>query len=183
MTGIKTIDQYAARLLMVSFFLPANWQVYTIMGVSTWFIIRALATKTLVRKTDYLWALLFSCLFLIYFLSIPFTPVEYREYLLHICEHKVSLFFAPFVMALVGLVFRKAIIGELQYFVYGCFLSCLAGNLDYIYHYYFIPIGLHGLSHVDYRIIFEKCTGIHPTYMGMFISFSICIIFLSDVYS
>ncbi len=183
MIDLKLADQYSARLLMLSFFLPAKWQVAVVMCISIWFIARSIPRVKETSKKDYAWALLFSSLFIFYFASLLITPVEYRKILLHICERKVSLFFTPFVMVMAGPYYRKVILGELQYFVFGCILSCLAGNLDFIYHYFIYKGGLHDASHVAYRIMFEHFTGIHPTYMGMFLGFSICITVLSGSYN
>ncbi len=179
MTNLKVADRYAARLLMLSFFLPAKWQVAVVMCISTWFIIRSLRRLKETSKTDFAWALFFSSLFILYFASLAITPVEYRKILLHLCERKVSLFFTPFVMALAGPYYRKVILGELHFFVCGCLISCIAGNLDFIWHFYFSAGGMQVPSHVAYRILFEHFTGIHPTYMGMFLGFSICVTMLS----
>lgn len=183
MTNLKVADQYAARILMLSFFLPAKWQVAVVMSVSSWFIIRSLNSIRDTSKNDFAWALFFSSLFVLYFASLAMTPVEYRKILLHLCERKVSLFFTPFVIALAGPYYRKVILGELHFFVFGCLISCVAGNLDFIGHYYFSGGGLHEASHVAYRIMFEHTTGIHPTYMGMFLGLSICITMLSGWYN
>jgi len=176
-------DRFAARLLMVSFFLPAKWQEVSVMAASVYFIGRSLYTKQLIPKRDYGLALLISSIYILYLLSVPVTTHEYRAFLLILCQRKVSLILMPFVFVLMGPFFRKAIMGELWYFVYACFISCAAGNADYLYHYYFFHGGLHHLSHVDYRVIFERFTGIHPTYMGMFLCFSICIVLHSSAYN
>ncbi len=182
MNNFDFIDKYAARLLLVSFFLPAKWQVYVAIGTCVYFVFRTLFTKQRPPKKNYLWALFLGSGFLLYLFSVPFTPPEYRKGLLHLCEREESLLLMPLVFGITASYFRELIAGELIFFVYACLISCAMGNVDFAYHYFFVKGGLHTLSHVQYRMIFEAFTGIHPTYMGIFLAFSICILlFISDI--
>src|SRR5579872_2962803 len=68
-----------------------------------------------------------------------------------------------------------------MYFVYGCFVTGLAGNADFIYHYYFAGGGAPAMSQQYYRTIFHFFTDIHPTYMGMYLCFAICILLFTPM--
>lgn len=176
MTIVSGTDRIAASLLMLSFFLPQKWQVYVVMGASVYFIFRSVATKSWQGAKGYRAAALFSSLFLIYFAAVLLTPDAFRKLLLHLCERKVSLLFTPFLLVFIGATFRKTIAAALPYFVLGCVISCAAANTAFVWHYINSPGTTHALNHVAYRIMFEQVTGIHPTYMGMFLAFAMCIV-------
>lgn len=165
---------------MVSFFLPMHLQVQVTGVVCLYFVIRVFFTKQHVPPGNYLWALFFGSIFLMYLFSVPFTPPEYKKTLLHLCENRVSLLFMPLVFAIISPKFRATLMGELMYFVYGCVITCIAANTDFAYHYFFLKEGAHTLSHVAYRTITYLFTQIHPTYMSMYLCFSICILLLSS---
>ncbi len=180
MTDLKVTDQYLARLLMVSFFLPAKLQVVAVMLASVYFIIRSLISRQPISRADYLNAFFIASLYLLYLGAIPLTEPAYRGGVLILCSRKASLLIAPFLFAISGTYFRNVMLGQRMYFVYACLLSCLAANAGFIYHYYLAHSAAHGLSHVVYRIDFESFTGIHPTYMGMYLAFSIGMVLLSQ---
>ncbi len=179
---VSVLDVYAARLLMFSFFLPEKLQSFVTILVGVYFVFRSFRAKFSVPRSNYLWAALLGSLYFLYLFSIPFTPPEYKHFLSLLCERKLSLLLLPLVFALTGQPFRLAIINELRFFVYGCLVSCMVGNADFVYHSWLAHDSIHALSHVRYRIIFESCTGIHPTYMGVFLGFSICITLLSTAF-
>ncbi len=172
--------KYAARLLMVSFFLPMKLQVVAAVVACLYFIVRAVKLKAVVPRRSYLWALIIAAPYLLLLLSIPLTPHEYMKGLLFACEQKVSILFMPFVFATVMPLFGELILGELIFFVYGCLVAAAAGNAAFAYQYFFGITGGHALSHVEYRTIFHQFTYIHPTYMSMYLCFSICILLLYE---
>jgi len=178
MNKLPAIERFAARLLLVSFFLPAKVQVVATMAVSMYFVICTLVSKQAVTRSNYLLALIIGSCYLLYVCSIPFTPQEYKPFLLILCERGASYLLMPFVFALMAPGYRKLLMDELMYFVYACFISCVVGNAGFICHYYFVDGGVHQLSHVAYRGFIEDMTGLHPTYMGMYLCFSICITLL-----
>ena len=178
MNTLPVIDKYAARLLMVSFFLPMQLQTWAVMATGVYFISRTFITKQPIPRSNYALALLLSSIYLLYLFSIPMTPPGYKAVLYTLCQRKSSLLLMPFVFAIITPSFGALIRKELMYFVYGSLVACIIGNGAFIYQYCFTG-GMGALSHVKYRIIFETTTGIHPTYMGMYLCFSICILLLS----
>lgn len=180
MDKVRTIDVYAARLLMMCLFLPERLQPLVLIGMSAYFVYRTIAIKTFPPVSNYLWALIIGSGYLLYVFAVPLTAPQYRHEVSTFCERRVSFLLMPFIFAFIAPVFRKVITGEIMYFVYGTFITCALGNADYFYHYFFVNGGLHHFSHVDYRNIFENFTGIHPTYMGLYLAFSICILLFSD---
>lgn len=172
------IDKYAARIFLLSFFLPIKWQMIFAIGGSLYFVFRSLMAKQFPTAKD-LWLALFlgSC-FLLYIFALPFTPVEYRKVLGHICERRLSFLLMPFVFAIMSQGYKALLRRELVYFVYGCLIVCIVGNAVFFYNHYVIEHGVQALSHVQYRIAFERITTIHPTYMGMYICCSLCILML-----
>jgi len=171
-------DGYAARALMVSFFLPEKWQVLVVFCTGIWFVARTVQIKQARQQRDYRSALLFGSLFLAFLASVPFTPEPFRSYLLHLCERKVALLLIPLLFAFIDEQFRRRIAGELPYFVYGSLIACLAGNADFCYH--LLALKNVTASHVAYRVIMERFTGIHPTYLGMFLAWSVCIALFTE---
>lgn len=182
MNTLPVIDKYAARLLMVSFVLPMQLQTWAVMAVGVYFVLRTFTTKQQIPRSNYMWALVLSGIYLLYLFSIPLTPYEYKARLFTLCEHKASLLFMPFIFSIISPSFGQLIRNELMYFVYGCLVLCLIGNAGFIYQYCFAG-GMGTWSHVQYRVIFEAITGIHPTYMGMYLCFSVCILLLSGTFN
>jgi O-antigen ligase len=176
MNKLPVIDKYIARIMMVTLFLPMKWQVYVAIVTCVYFVARSLAGRQFPPKKDYISALFLGSGFLLYLFSVPLTPPEYRNAVWHWCEREESLILIPFAFALIAQEFKAVITGELVYFVIACFIACVAGNADYFYHYFLVNTELHQLSHVRYRIIFESFTGIHPTYMSVYLCFAICIL-------
>ncbi len=181
MSKLSGVDKFAARLLMISFFLPQVAQAAAAVLTCLYFVFRTFSSKQPVPLGNYVWALLIGSFYLLYLFAIPLTPNEYKHFLSLLCQRKASLLFMPLVFAIITPSFGELIMGEIMYFVYGCVASCLAGNADFIYHYLTGSGGTDALSHVHYRIIFETFTGTHPTYMGMFLVFSICITLLYTI--
>lgn len=183
MNSLENIDQYVARLLMVSFFLPPKVGMFAAIGSCLYFFIRTMLLRDWSPRRNYLWAFFLGSSFLLYLLAIPLTQPEYRKVLLHICERRESFLLFPLVFAIMAADFRILIREELIYFMYACFISCAVANADFIYHFLSGHEGTHPLSHVLYRMYFEAITGLHPTYMGMYLAFSICILLQSSLFN
>ena len=180
---MAAIDKYAARLLMLSFFIPQSLGVVALLLPCLYFVICTLVSRKPVPRGNYLWALLIGSGYILYLLSIPITSPDYRDFLLILCQRKASLLLMPLAFAIMSPSFIRVIMDELMYFVYGCVVVCIAGNVNFIYNH-FTALGVNNvLSHVNYRIAFETCTGIHPTYMGMYLAFAICIVLAIPVAS
>jgi O-antigen ligase len=174
----EKIDSYAARLMMMCLFMPQKLQVVAIVAVGAWFVYRTVAIKTFPPKSNYLWALIIGSGFLMYVLALPMTDHEHRHVVSTLIERRMSLLLLPVIFSFIAPRFLSVMAAELIYFVYACFITCFLGNVDYVYHYFFWHGGLHQLSHVQYRDIFEAFTGVHPTYLGLYLGFSISILLL-----
>ena len=167
---------WGGRLLMVSFFLPQTPQILATMVPCLYFVVCSIRSKELVPRRNYLWAFVIGSFYLLNLLAFPLTPVEYTHFLGLLCQRRITILLMPLMFAIITPYFRELIMGQILYFVYACFIVCLAGNADFLYHYF--TGGVHVLSHVQYRVMFEAFTGIHPTYMGMFLCFAVCITLL-----
>jgi len=175
-TSEAPLGVWGGRLLMVSFFLPQTPQILAAMVPCLYFVICSIRSKEPVPRSNYLWAFVIGSFYLLNILAFPLTPVEYTHFLGLLCQRRITILLMPVMFAIITPYFRELIMGQILYFVYACFVVCLAGNADFLYHYF--TGGVHTLSHVEYRVMFEEFTGIHPTYMGMFLCFAVCIMLL-----
>ncbi|MFC5412791.1 O-antigen ligase family protein [Larkinella bovis] len=177
MNSLIKYDKYLARLVMISFFLPNRVQIFLLMGIFLFWLIR----DNFVYKNQFFrpygGALVLGSVYLLYAIYVPFTDPAFRSGVLFDLEQKATLFAAPFIVLLMQPQTRKIISGELLFFVYGCFLSCLVGNLLYLHEYGWHITGPE--AHIQYRLYFEKITGLHPTYMGIYLCFSTAILLIS----
>ncbi len=179
MNKLLITDTYIARLLMLSFFLPMSLQAVAVMVVSVYFVCRSFQIKQAVPRSNFVWALVLGSGYLLYLFAIPMTPAEDKMELLQICGNRVSLLLMPFLFAVISPAFGGLLRRELLWFVYGCIVSCIIANLGFAYEYFFVA-DKHVLSHMAYRTTLEAVSGIHPTYMSMYLCFSICILLLSN---
>ena len=168
--------RYAARLLMVSFFLPLKVQVAILGAV----MIGALVCRTKPIQPINKGGLLTGVLLLACIGAAFVTPAEYRKVAWQVCERKVSLLAIPLVFALTDRNFLKRIAGEQAYFSYGAVVATLLGNLRFVYSAYFTRQQPVAHSHVAYRQYMEQVTGIHPTYLGMYLTFAICLLICGE---
>jgi hypothetical protein len=179
MAGNKTlIDKYVARLLMLSFFLPMQPQVVALLISSAWFIFRTFQDKQQTPIGNYLLALCIGGLYFLYLIAIPFTPENYRHVTLTLCEYKQSYVLLPLLYAAVSPQKIRVIINELAWFVYFSVGIGIIANGWFIIKYASSPSWFHGVNHVTYRIFFEDLTGIHPTYISMYLVLAIGILLL-----
>jgi hypothetical protein len=162
-------DIIAARLLVMCLFMPPQLQVLVAIGASIYFVARTLAAKLRPTRNDLLSALLLGSGYLLYVGALPFTPEANLNSARMLCEQKSAYLLLPFVFAIMGQPFRSLIKSQLIYFVYGCIITCLLANADYLYHHFVVGGPTGELSHVAYRNIFENFSGIHPTYMAMYL--------------
>ena len=179
MNKIKLIDTYIARLLMISFVLPGSIQVLLLITSTIYFVFRTLLSGYNPAKKDYLWAFLLGSGYLLYIIYLPFTPQQFKGEALMYCEHRISYFLFPFALIAMNSSFKDLIKKELPFFAYATLASAFAGNVAFIAHY----LSAHNevLSHVSYRLYFEDITGLHPTYMSLYLGFSVCILMLQPV--
>jgi O-antigen ligase len=170
------IEQYIARFVMVTLFLPMRLQVLVTAAAALYFVVRSLQQKHKPTGRNLLSAVVLGSLLLLYIAAIPLTPTPYRSIAGRLLEQRVSLLLLPVAFALMSPEYIRQILAQRIYFVYACLISCLLGNASFLYHHFTIHGGSFPLSHVYYRMIFEPFTGIHPTYMGLYLCFSITIL-------
>jgi len=161
---------------MVSFFLPMKVQTFVVMAIGVYFAVRVFAAREAVPRSNYVWAAVLGGGYLLYLLSIPLTPDAYRHRLVMICGEKVSYLLMPFLFAIISPFFGGYIRRQMAWFAYACLVVCLVANGIIGYDHFLLGAGGHTLSHVDYRTTFHHITGMHPTYMAMYLGFSICIL-------
>ena len=176
------IDKYAARLLMISFFLPMKVQALVVMAVCVYFVASAVTAGKQIPRSNFLWAFILGSVYLLYLFAIPMTAEEDKTALLKVCGNRVSLLLMPFAFAVIAPVFGALLRREMIWFVFGSIVSCIVGNVGFAYKYYFVT-GKHILTHSMYRITFEAVNGIHPTYMGMYLVLSIFILLSTVAFS
>ena len=177
MDSLTAYDKDLARIVMVSFFLPMRVQVLVLISIFLFWVIRDCITGAKNRSRPYGWALLLGNLFLLYAVYLPFTDESNQARLIFNLDKRLSLLLFPLVIVLLQPQTRKTLSSQLVFFVYGCFISCLVGNLGYLLKYGWNPTG--STAHITYRVCFEEITGIHPTYMGIYLCFSVAILLLS----
>lgn len=171
---LKT-DIVIARLLVMCVFLPQHVQVVVAIGGCLYFVVRTIITEALPPTQNYIAAFTLGGLYFLYLAGALASPAQYRPMAFSLCERLASFMLMPLVFAITAPYFRRLIAGQLRYFVYGSIIVCVLGNIYFLYNHFVLNGGKEALSHVKYRMIFEPFTGIHPTYMSIYLSFSICI--------
>lgn len=172
----NTIEQYMARFLMVAVFLPMRLQVLVTVAVAVYFVVRTLSQKQWPPASSIISALILGSGLFLYIGALPLSPAPYQKIVSSLIERRESLLLLPVAFALVSPRYIRQILADRIYFVYACIISCTMGNCSYLYHHFTIRGGSYPFSHVYYRMLFEPFTGIHPTYMGLYLCFSIAIL-------
>lgn len=176
MNQLPCIDIWVARLLMVSFFLPMHVQVFVAIACCLYFVGRTWLQRIVHPARYYFIAALFGGFLLLYLGAALFTPAEYIPALLHQCENRLALLLIPMVFAIMSPQYTDVVRGQLRYFIYACVLSCIIGNAGFAYDHMHNPA--QPLSHVFYRLSFESYTGVHPTYMSVYLCLGIYVLML-----
>jgi len=177
MSGLTAYDKHLARLAMVSFFLPLRVQVAIMLPLCAFWAVRDLRTGGRNGLRFWYVPLALGASYLLYAVYLPFTPKPHLGYLLSQLEYRVSILLLPFIFLLLRDQTKTIIRGQIPWFVIGSFASCVAGNIWYLSHYGW---NTGAGNHVQYRLFFEGATGLHPTYMGMYLSLSIVWLLLHD---
>lgn len=172
----SAIEQYLARFLMVVVFLPMRLQVLVTVTVALYFVVRTLSQKQWPSSARIVSALVLGSGLFLYIAALPLSPAPYRSIVGSLIERRESLLLLPLAFAMVSPAYIRQILAERIYFVYACIISCTLGNCSYLYHHFTVRGGNYPLSHVYYRMLFEPFTGVHPTYMGLYLCFSIAIL-------
>ncbi len=136
-------------------------------------LLSIIINKLHISKKEYLSALLLGSFYFLYLFYIPFAGINLHP-LLFLCEKKLSLIILPFSVLFINKATENKPAFNWLFFVYACAAVCLATNvyilIDYIIHQPSV------IFHVYYRQYFERITNTHPTYMGIYIVFSICVL-------
>ncbi|WP_421828736.1 O-antigen ligase family protein [Larkinella sp.] len=180
MNSLTAYDKHLARIVMFALLLPNRVQIFVLMGIFLFWVIRDIFFNKNRAFRPYGGVFLLGSVYLLYALHVPFTDPANRSGVLFDLEQKASLFVVPFALLLLQPQTRKILSGELIYFVYACFISCLAGNLFYLLEYGWQISGPE--AHIQYRLYFAKITGFHPTYMGINLCFASAILLLSPTH-
>jgi len=165
-------DTWAARLLMLSFFMPLNVQGGLFMVAGLYFPVKTLVTHQAISFRQVITALLLSSAFFIYVVALWFTPARFHAVVANIIANRASLFLMPVILALTAHRYKQVMIGQIAFFTY-----VLVGVCIVVDAWFLVGLLLHphtaALSHVDYRIFFERASGVHPTYVSLFLCFGI----------
>ncbi len=173
------VDIWAARLLMLCFFLPMAVQVTALLVAVAYFTATTVVDKYKAPATKYGWALCLSAGYYLYLAAFAFTPAPLQHLLAALCEYKLSYLLLPFFFAIIPPEKSMVIRSQLLWFVYGCIALCTIANSMYLYHFCIVPGTVQHLGHVQYRMYIENITGIHPTYISMYLCFAISILLLA----
>lgn len=170
---INRISNNAYKLAALSFFVPLKLQVFLLFICTVVPLLTIIINKQNISKKEYLTAFLLGSIYFLYLVYIPFAGVNLHV-LLFLCEKKLSLILLPFTVLFINKATENKPAFNWLFFVYACVAACFVANLyiliDYIIHQPSV------LFHVYYRQYFEKLTNTHPTYMGIYIAFSICVL-------
>lgn len=176
MKAFTVFNDFFGKLFILSFFLPLNLQVVALVAAILWFASVNLVangwgdTVELLRKS---WPLVL--LYLLYLSALFYTaeadlPVLYKQ-----LEYKLSLGAMPLIMVLLGHQGLQLLRQQLVWFVPACVAICLFGNAAF-----FIGHSHQAQwSHVAYRQYFDHVTGLHPTYMGMYLVLAVSLLMTS----
>jgi O-antigen ligase len=173
MNSVDKADIIFARFLLMCLFMPAHLQVFVVMVAALWFVYRTISTGNKPGRGALLWALFLGGGYFLYLAAIPLSPPEWRREVGHLCERRVSFLLMPVLFAVMAPSFRRVLLGQLMYFVYGTLVASIVVNAAYAWHHFFAHDLPGGPAHVIYRIVIERFTGIHPTYLSMYLCFSI----------
>ncbi len=169
---LNFITHNAYKLAAISFFVPLRLQVLLLFIGTAVPLASIIINKQRISKNEYLTAVLLGSFYFLYLIYIPFAGVNLHP-LLFLCEKKLSLIILPFTVLFINKANENKPFNWM-FFVYACAAVCLTANLyiliDYIIHQPSL------LFQVYYRQTFERITDTHPTYIGIYIAFSILVL-------
>jgi O-antigen ligase len=171
------IDTAIARLLMISFFLPGLAQEIALSIAVLYFLVRSFKSTDKFPKQNLFMAVVLGGSYILYLCCLPTTHDADRGELFQQIAHRSSLLLLPLSMAMIHPKFIKVICDELMYFSFACLLLCAVGNIAFVCYYLQMHHAI-ALSHPIYRQYLEHVTGIHPTYLAMFLCFSIAVVLI-----
>lgn len=171
-----SIQQVAVFLIIISFFLPIRLQTFLfiillpLMGI----IYLLHMPKIVIAKNEWLALLLITSLYSIYFLSFLLYTSDSHSVLYSFLERKITLLIIPcwiFIFKELCTHYYKSI---LKIFVY----SNIVAGIVYIVTTYFAIRQDTPIQHVAFRDTFDKVSGFHPTYFGMYTCFSASVLYM-----
>jgi O-antigen ligase len=163
------IDKVVARLMMLSFFLPLQWQPVVVFAAAIYFIVVSARAKGGIPKRNIPPALFLGASYLLYLGAFLFTPKAFIPVVSRLCEYRAGYLLLPVAFAFIAKEKLDVIYKEFIWFIYGALFVTLAANVAFVMKYATAPGGFHGLTHVTYRVFFEGFCGQHPTYMSMYL--------------
>lgn len=170
------MQQAAVFLIIISYFLPIRIQTFL------WLILLPLMgivhllhfPKVKITKKEWLVLLLITSLYSIYFFSFLLHTSKVYDVLYSFLERKITLLIIPcwiFIFKDICILYYRLI---LKIFVY----TNLVAGIVYIVATYLDIQNDAPLQHVAFRDTFEKVSGFHPTYFGMYTCFSALVLYM-----
>lgn len=172
-------EPWIYRLMLVSFFLPHKLQTIIFIFFAAWVVINAVQQKISLTRNECFIALLLGGGYLFYVAYLPLTMPAQQHLVYSLLERKISLFIFPFIIPVAIKLSQTSFRAQLKYFAFANILHGLCINLYILFSY--LQTHVDGFGHVAYRSAFDSASGIHPTYYGMFICFSLTILLASLV--
>jgi O-antigen ligase len=159
------------RMLFISFFLPPRWQTFVVVVALLGMSIPVLSKFSFRNQKIWISLILLTSVYWIYLIWIPFTAIDHRQELFALLERKVSLFLIPLSLFIVSKSNEINPFKELIWFAYSCVIWLIVIN-----SFLWMQLPHNELNHVHYRDAFDRIGGLHPTYAGLYIAFSCCIL-------
>ena len=177
------INTFLNRGWYYALFLVAVFPVFGIKLTSVFILLLSLFSliliikeyKTSFKKSNLKWVLLFSSTYIIYLIAALFYPLDHTSGF--ILEKKMSLLIFPIILFLIPNNiekdhFRKLLLGfvlaSIGITIYtNIYISIADMPLKYSYY---------GDTSYAYRSFFEEISGIHPTYISLYLAFSALIL-------
>jgi O-antigen ligase len=169
----KIADSAAACLLMASFFLPMRLQVVVLAIAVLYFVVASIRQREPISGKAVSVAMLVGAVYLLYLLAIPLTPPAFRSEIPALAERRLSLLLIPLLLAICSSQQLKIMLNHILVFAYGALIVSVTVDAWYLIG----EVWLHHrtFDHVSYRDFFEDMCGLHPTYISMYLAFSLVI--------
>ncbi|MBP6623946.1 MAG: O-antigen ligase family protein [Chitinophagaceae bacterium] len=168
------IETWGARLIWLSFFLPAQVQTSILIAWSIWIGIKSVKARSNFSLKTIAILFFLGLGYWFYLLWLPFTEQAEQHIIYAYLERKVSLVLLPIVIYLSYQLEIQTINKQLHWFVWGTGLKFIWANAWIIHKGLDHPaIFTH---HVMYRDAFNEIAEIHPTYFGIYLVFSLAIL-------
>lgn len=158
------------RLSLLSFFLPGQAQSILLILSLCLLSLPVISNIKLLSAKEILPLLFVLFVYILYVVAIPFTDSAHRSELFSLLERKIGLFLIPIAFLLISKSDSINPFKELIWFSCFCVLFLFSVNA-----YILLTNSFSTLNHVEYRNTFIDVSAMHPTYAGMYIGLSLCI--------